>query len=102
MRLISAQVALGVDANPKKVPQVLYLGKGCKVCGSSGFRGQIGIFEILKVTETIRALLLDKAPVDQIRKQGVKEGMVTMFEDGLLKAEKGITTIEEVLRVVRE
>jgi len=108
-RLISAQIAINhetqvgaVKAKPRKVPETLYAGRGCKVCGNTGFHGQIGIFEIMKVTESIRGLLLGKKPVDEIRKQAVKEGMVTMFEDGLNKIEKGVTTIEEILRVVRE
>ena len=84
------------------MPKNLFRGKGCRVCGNSGFQGQIGIFELFRVTDAIRELILKSAPSSEIRKTAVKEGMTTMFEDGLKKVEKGITTIEEILRVVRE
>lgn len=80
----------------------MFKGKGCKVCGGSGFTGQIGIYEILLINEKIRKMISDSAPADQIRKQAIADGMVTMFEDGMDKVERGITTIEEILRVVRE
>lgn len=102
-RLINAQIAANHDAKAKKsIPETLYRGRGCKVCGNSGFTGQLGIFEILRVSEEIRKLLLKQVPVNEMRLQAIKEGMTTMFEDGLRKVEKGLTTIEEVLRVVRE
>ncbi len=102
-RLLMAQIALAGESHIKTIPKVLYRGMGaCKVCGGTGFHGQIGIFEILQLSEKIRALLIDKVSVDIIRKEAIKAGMVTMFEDGLNKAETGATTIEEVLRVVRE
>lgn len=100
-RLIKAQVELTGDP-VKSIPQTLYRGKGCKVCGNSGFQGQIGIYELLRVTEGIRELILREAPVSEVRKKAIQEGMVTMFEDGLDKVERGVTTIEEVMRVVKE
>jgi type IV pilus assembly protein PilB len=101
-RLIGAQIALSGDAHIKNIPKTLYRGKGCKVCGGAGFTGQIGIFEVFRVTDKIRELILKQASASEIRKTAVKEGMEVMFEDGLSKVERGITTIEEVLRVVRE
>lgn len=68
----------------------------------SGFQGQIGIFEIFRVSDAVRELLLKEVPIGEIRKQAIAEGMATMFEDGLKKVEAGVTTIEEVMRVVRE
>ena len=101
-RLVSAQIELSAEKHIKVVPKNLFRGKGCRVCGNSGFQGQIGIFELFRVTDAIRELILKSAPAPDIRKTAVKEGMTTMFEDGLKKVEKGITTIEEILRVVRE
>ncbi len=101
-KLITAQFELSGESKIKKVPKSLYRGKGCKVCGNSGFQGQIGIFEILKTTDSIRDLILKKSSASEIRKLAIKEGMATMFEDGLNKVEKGITTVEEIIRVVRE
>lgn len=100
-RLIQAQIALGGDTI-ENIPSTLYRGRGCKVCGGSGFQGQIGIFELFRVTEGIRELILRSAPVTEIRNRSITEGMTTMFEDGLRKVESGITTIEEVMRVVKE
>lgn len=85
-----------------RVPEFLYKGKGCKLCNWTGYRGQIGIFEIFNVTEAIRDLVMKQASSDEIKRMAVKEGMTTMFEDGLRKVESGTTTIEEVLRVIRE
>ncbi|MEK7460536.1 MAG: GspE/PulE family protein [Patescibacteria group bacterium] len=100
-RLIKAQVALSGD-EIKSIPTTLFRGKGCKVCGNSGFQGQVGIFELFRVTDAVRELILREAPVSEVRKQAIGAGMTTMFEDGLLKVEIGVTTIEEILRVVSE
>lgn len=67
-----------------------------------GYRGRIGIFEILPVNETIKELIVKEATANQIQSQAQKEGMRTMIEDGFVKAAQGITSIEEVLRVITE
>lgn len=101
-KAIKDQIKVLGDKHIKTVPKTLYKGKGCPACGGSGFVGQVGIFEILQMTEAVRDILLAHSPASKIRTQAVKEGMITMFEDGLQKVEQGATTIEEVLRVVRE
>lgn len=101
-RLVKAQLELSNELHIKTIPKVLYRGKGCNVCGGSGFRGQIGVFEIFVISEAVRQLLQKLAPVSEIRDKAISEGMTTMFEDGLKKVERGVTTIEEILRVVRE
>lgn len=80
----------------------MYRGKGCSVCHLTGYTGRIGIFEVMKITEKIRRLITQKEDADVIRIEALKEGMTTMFEDGLAKVQEGITTIEEVLRATRE
>jgi len=67
-----------------------------------GYKGRIGIFEVLPVTESIKELIVKKVSSDKIQAQAQKEGMRTMIEDGFVKAAQGLTTIEEVLRVVIE
>lgn len=69
---------------------------------TSGYKGRIGIFEVLLVNEAIRALINRKAPTTEITEQAVQGGMRTMIEDGFIKAAKGLTSIEEVLRVVTD
>ncbi len=67
-----------------------------------GYSGRIGIYEVLSVTETIKELIVKRATSDQIQAQAQKEGMITMIEDGFIKAAQGQTSIEEILRVIVE
>ncbi|MFN3301737.1 MAG: GspE/PulE family protein [Patescibacteria group bacterium] len=79
-----------------------YRGKGCKECDNSGYKGRIGIFEVLEVSKEIAKLINKRATAEEIKQQAIKEGMLTLLEDGFIKAKNGITTIEEVLRVSKE
>ena len=79
----------------------IYQGDGCKICYSTGYAGRIGVFEVLEVTRTIRELIVRRSDSDVIAAKAIEEGMTTMLDDGLDKVIKGITTIEEVLRVTR-
>jgi len=86
-----------------KVPKFLYRGKGCSACNQTGYQGRIGIFEVLNIDEEIRKLIINpNFSLDNLNNLAKKKGMISMFEDGLRKAIIGITTIEEVLRVIRE
>lgn len=86
-----------------KAPKFLYRGRGCPACNQTGYQGRIGIFEILNIDEEIRKLIISPDfSLDNLNNLAKKKGMLTMFEDGLRKASTGITTIEEVLRVIRE
>lgn len=69
---------------------------------SDGYQGRIGIYEVLKISEAVKALIMRNATSSEIEAQGKKEGMTTMLEDGVIKAVQGITSIEEVLRVISE
>jgi type IV pilus assembly protein PilB len=89
---------LSIDPKDQK----FYKGKGCEECGHKGYSGRIGVYEVLSVTDKIRDLITEKATSDEIQKKAVEEGMITMLQDGLDKVSAGLTTIEEVLRVVRE
>jgi len=80
----------------------LHRGKGCKVCGKTGFLGRTGIFEALQMTDKVRRMLLEHKPTGEIHKLVVEEGMVTLQQDGYLKVLEGLTTIEEILRVARD
>jgi general secretion pathway protein E len=73
-------------------------GVGCKVCANSGYRGRTGIFEIFCTNDQIKTLLLKNAGAGEIRQQAIKEGMVTLLQDGMLKVKKNITTPFEVIR----
>jgi len=79
----------------------VYEGKGCPVCKHTGYVGRTGIFEVLEVSPAIRELIMIKANSAVIMKKAVEEGMTTMFEDGIRKVAKGVTTIEEIIRAVK-
>ncbi len=81
---------------------LFYRGKGCKRCNNTGYKGRIGIYEVLENTDAISSLILKNAPAKDIYAQALAEGMITMSEDGFIKAKNGITTIEEVMRVTKE
>lgn len=81
---------------------VLYKGRGCKECSSTGYLGRIGIYETIIVTSTIAKLIIERATAETIEAKAVEEGMITLKQDGYLKVLDGITTIEEVLRVAQE
>lgn len=80
----------------------LYRGKKCSKCNETGYIGRVGIFEVMPVSEKISRLILERPPAEQIEKQAIEEGMITMKQDGYLKAVEGDTTIEEVIRVAEE
>lgn len=77
-------------------------GKGCEKCGHTGYRGRMGIYEVLDITEGVAKLILSRATTNQIQEQAVQDGMVLMWQDGFIKAHLGLTTIAEVLRVTKE
>lgn len=79
-----------------------YKGKGDPECGSSGYKGRVGIFEVLPVSEKIGKLILERASASDIGKAAKEEGMVSLKQDGYLKVTEGITTVEEILRVAQE
>lgn len=91
-----------LDLKVENLPKVIYGAKGCSVCGFSGYRSQIGLFEILFVSEAIKNLILQNAPTHLIRKKAREEGMKTLFEDGLEKISTGFTSVDEVIRVAAE
>ncbi len=81
---------------------LFYRGKGCKQCNNSGYKGRIGIYEALVVSKKMSELILNNASTEEIRQAAIKEGMITMLQDGFIKAKNGMTSIEEVIRVTKE
>jgi type IV pilus assembly protein PilB len=77
-------------------------GKGCGHCSKSGYRGRIGIFELMMMTNKIRELAFAGAPTQEIRKVALSQGMTALYNDGIRKALSGITTLEEVFRVAKK
>ena len=81
---------------------VFYKSVGCDQCNHTGYRGRIGIYEVMRVTDKLKRLIAAKATEDQIREAAIAGGMISLGEDGLAKVKSGITTPEELLRVVTE
>lgn len=79
-----------------------YRGKGCNQCGNEGYKGRIGIYEVMGISPAIQDLIMKRATADQIVTAARSEGMTLMLEDGFIKAQTGITSLEEVLRVTTE
>jgi len=79
----------------------IWVGEGCENCKGTGYRGRLGIFEVLPIGSEIRELIMRRSTVREIKDQAVALGMRTLREDGLQKVQKGVTTIDEVLRVTQ-
>lgn len=88
---------------PKEIKEIRWFkGKGCVRCGHSGYKGRIGIYEILENTPDVAQLIFNRANRAELLAVALKNGMITMEQDGFIKAKRGITTLEEVLRVTKE
>ena len=79
-----------------------YKATGCEECNHTGYRGRIALYEVMRVTDKVRRLIAQKASEDIIREAAISAGMITLGEDGLAKVKSGVTTPEELLRVVTE
>ncbi|MBU1088825.1 Flp pilus assembly complex ATPase component TadA [Patescibacteria group bacterium] len=82
--------------------QKFYKGKGCEKCNQTGYRGRVGIYEVMEVNDEIRQLTLKMTNEEEIKKAAVKAGMVTMLQDGFDKIASGFTTIEEIFAATKE
>lgn len=86
----------------KTLPESIYRGNGCDECMQSGYRGRVGIYEVMVIDDAIREAMLEKCSAANIKKMAIERGMTTMVEDGFRKALDGVTTLEEVLRVIHD
>lgn len=98
---VAAVRKMGIKTEVDGALQV-FRGKGCAACNFTGYRGRSGIYEFLVVNEEIQRLILSKADSSAIRQQAIAFGMTTLWEDGWLKVQQGITTVEDLLRVTKE
>ena len=97
-----------IEGMPDKIKNSLenkelnfYIGKGCEACSGIGYKGQIGIYEVLQVTPQIQQMILSGQVLESdIEKKAIEDGMVTMVQDGVLKSLDGLTSLEEVFRVI--
>jgi type IV pilus assembly protein PilB len=99
---ISAAVAESLPQAGFVEGERIYKGAGCAACGESGYKGRASICEVLVADEAIKEAILRKASAQELRRIAIENGMTTMLEDGFRKVRLGVTTIEEVLRVIHE
>jgi type IV pilus assembly protein PilB len=96
---VPAQTLVEVGFTPEQVGSFkLYKGRGCGVCNGTGYKGRVGLYEVMEISDGIRDLIMVGATSVEIRKKALEEGMLTLRMSGLEKIKQGITTIEEVLR----
>ncbi len=96
---VPAQALIDVGFSEEEAhSMVIQKGKGCEKCNDTGYKGRVGLYEVMEMTDSLRELILVGASNLELRKQAVDEGMLTLRESGLEKVRQGITTIEEVIR----
>jgi type IV pilus assembly protein PilB len=89
--------------NAKSFSEITFFqGKGCDRCSNTGYKGRIGIYELIEMDDDIRILVSERKDADTIAQKALEKGYLTMLQDGIIKASQGLTTIEEVLRVTQE
>ena len=89
----------GIDV-PAELPTIYQTGPGCSACNFIGYKGRSGIYEIFTMNDKIKQLTVDNAPSFKILQQAVEDGMITMLQDGILKVLEGLTSLEEIYRVI--
>ena len=75
-----------------------YYGSGCDLCNNTGYKGRVGLYEVMEVTEELRELILVGASSLELRRKAIEQGMITLRQSGLQKVKNGVTTVEEVVR----
>ena len=90
-------IDLGIPPDEVKSFQV-YKGKGCSICNNTGYKGRVGLYEVMPMREEIKELILSRASNSEIKKEAIRLGMKTLRQSGISKIKDGVTTIEEVLR----
>jgi len=99
---LSEQVLKDAGIPPEVAEKATFAkGKGCGYCQKSGYRGRMGIYELMVVSSKIREMMFQGKSTIQLAEQAIKEGMTTLYCDGIRKVLKGLTTLEEVYRVAK-
>jgi type IV pilus assembly protein PilB len=94
---IQTMINIGFSQEDAKNIQT-FRGEGCKTCNGTGYKGRIGLYEVMEVSEEIQELILVGASAREIKRKAVDEGMISLRQSGLNKIRTGITTLDEVLR----
>jgi type IV pilus assembly protein PilB len=96
---LSPQVLIDAGFTPEEVKTAkAYKGRGCATCGNKGYKGRVGLYEVLEVTDELRELILVGASALEIKRKAIEQGMISLRRSGLIKVAAGMTTLEEVIR----
>jgi type IV pilus assembly protein PilB len=96
---VQSQVLVEIGVAPGDIGSFkLYKGRGCGNCNGTGYKGRVGLYEVMEISEGLRDLILSGATSVELRRKAIEEGMLTLRMSGIEKLKQGITTIEEVLR----
>ncbi len=96
---IAPQVLIDAGYAPEQAKTVkIYKGQGCPACGNKGYKGRVGLYEVLEITDELRELILVGASALELKKKGLEQGMISLRRSGLIKVAAGLTTLEEVIR----
>jgi type IV pilus assembly protein PilB len=96
---VSPQLLIDAGFTPEEAKTVkAYKGQGCSTCGNKGYKGRVGLYEVLEITDELRELILVGASALELRKRGIEQGMLSLRRSGLIKVAAGMTTLEEVFR----
>jgi type IV pilus assembly protein PilB len=96
---VHPQLLIDLGVPPDEVKSFpVYKGKGCPICNNTGYKGRIGLYEVMPMKEEVRELILSRASTTEIKREAMRLGMKTLRQSGIIKVKNGMTTIEEVLR----
>jgi type II secretory ATPase GspE/PulE/Tfp pilus assembly ATPase PilB-like protein len=95
-----SEVLIEAGYSPDNLPKSVFRAKGCKKCGNTGYRGRVGVHEVLMMSEEISKLCVENATAEEIKAVAIEQGMLTLRQDGLEKVRAGLTSVEEVMRVI--
>jgi type IV pilus assembly protein PilB len=96
---VPEQALVDAGYKPEEIKTTtIYHGKGCSVCNKNGYKGRVGLYEVMEINDELRELILVGASALELKRKALELGMITLLRSGLVKAASGQTTLEEVLR----
>ena len=94
-----AEALIEIGFSPEEAGKVkTYKGQGCAICNNTGYKGRVGLYEVMEITDEVRELILIGASALELRKKAIEDGMISLRESGLYKIREGVTTVDEVVR----
>ena len=96
---VPPQALIDIGVAPDEASECkIYKGKGCNTCAGTGYKGRVALYEVMKINDEIKELILNGASTAELKREAMRHGMKTLRQSGITKLKEGITTIEEILR----